>query len=81
MWKARLSTMALPKAEIQFFAKGNMTGVCYPISDDQYIWTVSASTACLQDAGIQVRQGKFRAQPSSEHSKRHAGQAHQRGWC
>ena len=64
VWRARLSTTALPKEQIQFFAKGDMTGVCYPIADDQYIWTVSASAARMREVGLDVRAGPSKAKQS-----------------
>ena len=45
----------MPKDESHVFFKGNMTALYYPISKDTMVWTVTASTARLQEVGLDLR--------------------------
>ena len=44
----------LPKDEGHLFVKGSMTAVVYPISDETLVWTVTASTARMQEVGLEL---------------------------
>lgn len=57
IWRARLSSSDLPKGESHFFLQGSMIATFYPISSDQYVWTVGAPVSCLEEVGLSAKTG------------------------
>ena len=57
IWRARLSSSDLPKGESHFFLRGSMIATFYPISSDQYVWTVGAPVSCLEEVGLSAKTG------------------------
>ena len=75
VWRARLSTKALPEGQIHMFKDAGMIAVCYPISNDQHVWTVSASAACLRDVGLDVRAGPSKTQHPTDAPQQEGGKS------
>ncbi|DBA92561.1 hypothetical protein WJX77_007472 [Trebouxia sp. C0004] len=57
IWRARLSSSDLPKGESHFFLQGSMIATFYPISIDQYVWTIGAPVSCLEEVGLSAKTG------------------------
>ena len=57
IWRARLSSLDLPKGESHFFLQGSIIATFYPISNDQYVWTVGAPVSCLEEVGLSAKTG------------------------
>ena len=57
MWRARLRSTSLPQGESHMFLRGNMIALVYPISQDQYVWTVGAPVSCLEEVGLAAKCG------------------------
>ena len=57
IWRARLSSSDLPKGESHFYLQGSMIATFYPISSDQYVWTVGAPVSCLEEVGLSAKTG------------------------
>ncbi len=80
VWRARLTSTILPKDETHFFMRGNMVALFYPISDTQFVWTVTAPVTRLKEVGIAPKAGPTglnKANQDESHS--HQGQRQQNG--
>ena len=66
VWRARLKAKDLPD-ETHMLMGGGLIAIYYPISmQGETVWTVSASAAHLEKAGLSVRHGPSRSQGSKE---------------
>ena len=66
IWRARLKSPDTPE-EIHWMTGGKLMAAYYPISNArEFVWTVGASEAHLQAAGLSVRHGPSRNQESKE---------------
>lgn len=66
VWRARL-TVKDPRNETHLLSGGKLVGLYYAIGNQgQLVWTVSASQAQLEEAGLSVRHGPSRSQDSKE---------------
>lgn len=57
IWRARLCSTTLPQGESHFFLRGSMIATVYPISQDQFVWTVGAPVSCLEELGLAAKCG------------------------
>ena len=57
MWRARLRSTTQPQGESHMFLHGNMIALVYPISEEQYVWTVGAPVSRLEEVGIAAKCG------------------------
>ena len=66
VWRARLKAKDLP-SETHMLMGGGLIAIYYPIGmEGETVWTVSASKAHLEKAGLSVRHGPSRSQSSKE---------------
>lgn len=66
VWRARLASTILPTDDAHMFMKGSTSALFYFIAKGNFVWTVTASTARLQEVGQEVRLGPIGSQRPAE---------------